>query len=169
MKTETLDQILKVISTASQRYELGDGIDNAYQYAVNRVSNDYRVAYQTIGDACRRRLRLDHIGEFKKMLRDSFEGDHSELRAVIERNISQFDSEKVAQFFNDFRKESVKQEPAPKEPDEVTETYTINLKKSDSDILKALAQLLGKQTEEILAEVLVGAVKERMKQAVNHL
>jgi hypothetical protein len=43
------------------------------------------------------------------------------------------------------------------------------LKKSDSDILKALSQLLNVEQDEILVNVLVGAIKERMKKAVSQL
>jgi hypothetical protein len=52
---------------------------------------------------------------------------------------------------------------------EASVPYTVQLRKSDSDVLKALSHLLGDEPEEILAKLAVEAVKERMKKAVNQL
>jgi len=168
MRTETLEQILKVISVAAQRYELGDGIDHAYQYAVSRVRREYDVAYQTIGDACRRRLGLDHIGEFKTMLVSSFEGDSSKLRDFLLRRTSVMHHDRVNVFFSKLKNGRAASEIAAKQPDTFV-TYTVQLRKGDSDVLRALAQLLGGQPGEILVDVAVEALKEQMKKAVNQL
>jgi len=154
---------------AVQRYDLGNGIDDTYQYAVTRVSQEYHVAYQTIGDACRRRLGLDHVGEFKTMLKSSLEGDPSQLRDLLLRNTSHFYHVQIDDFFSRLKNNGTKSKiVAPKKP-ETFITYTIQLRKSDSDILMALAQLLGGQPEEVFVDVAVEAIKDRMKNAVNQL
>ena len=166
MRQETLEQILKVISLAAQRYSIGDGIDRSYQYGVNRVSQEYKIAYQTIGDACRRRLGLNHVGEFKTMLKACLDGDPSQLRDVLMRKTSRFYHDKINDFFSKLRNVETISEIKAKKP-ETFVPYTVQLKKSDSDILKALAQLLSGEPEEILADVAVEAIKDRMKKAVN--
>jgi hypothetical protein len=168
MRQETLEQILKVISLAAQRYSTGDGIDHSYQYGVNRVSQEYGIAYQTIGDACRRRLGLDHVGEFKTMLKACFEGDPSQLRDVLMRKNSQFYHDKINNFFFKLKNGEATTEIKAEKPD-IFVTYTVQLRKSDSDILKALAQLLSGEPEEVLVDVVVEAIKDRMKKAVSQL
>jgi len=168
MRQETLEQILKVISLAAQRYSIGDGIDRSYQYAVNRVSQEYKIAYQTIGDACRRRLGLDHVGEFKTMLRACLEGDSKQLRDVLMRKNSRFYHDKINDFFSKLKNGGAITEIKAEKPD-IFVTYTVQLRKSDSDVLKALAQLLSIEPEEVLVNVAVEAIKDRMKKAVSQL
>jgi hypothetical protein len=166
MELKTIEQILKVISLAAKHYSAGNGIDRSYQYGVNRVSQEYSVAYQTIGDGCRRRLGLSDIGEFKKMLQSALEGDPSQLRELLTRNTSRSYHDRINESFAELGNGVVKTETKPKEQD-IQIPYQINLRKSDSDILKALAQLLGGNPEQILADVAVEAIKERMRKEVS--
>lgn len=168
MRQETLEQILKVISLAAQRYSIGDRVDRSYQYGVNRVSQEYGIAYQTIGDACRRRLGLDHVGEFKTMLKASFEGDPSQLRDVLIRKTSRFYHDRINDFFSKLSNGRATTEIKAKKPDTFV-TYTVQLRKGDSDVLRALAQLLSGKPEKVLVDVAVEAIKDRMKKAVNQL
>ena len=168
MRQDTLEQILKVISLASQHYKVGEGIDHSYQYGVSRVSKEYGIAYQTIGDACRRRLGLDNVGEFKTMLKECLEGDPRKLRDVLMHKTSKFYHDKIDDFFSKLKNGGTVITINTKEP-ETFVSYTIQLKKSDADILKALAQLLNDNPEKVLAEVAVGAIKEKMKKTVNQL
>ncbi len=168
MRQETLEQILKVISVAVEYYSPGNGIDGSYQYAVRRVSNEYGVSYQTIGDACRRRLGLDHIGEFKSMLKASFEGDVKKLQDVLVNQTSVFYHDRINEFFSKLANGLAAVQAAPKKPGSPV-TYTIQLKKSDSDVLLALAHLLNDQPGELLVKVAVDALKDRMKKIANQL
>lgn len=166
MRWETVEQILKVIAVSGQRFSQGYGIDQSYQHGVSRVSQEYGVAYQTIGDACRRRLGLDNVGEFKAMLRDTLEGDPSDLRNLMLRKTPSLYHEQIEEFFSKLKNGRATTEA--KLSDTIVR-YTVQLRKEDSDVLRALAQLLGGQPEEILAQIAVEAVKERMKQAVSQL
>lgn len=168
MRQETIDQILKVISTAAQRYSIGDGIEHSYQYGVTKVSQEYIVAYQTIGDACRRRLGLDHIGEFKTMLQASIKGDTNELRDVLLSKTSRFYHDRINDFFSKLKIGGATAEAVSEKPDTFV-TYTVQLRKCDSDVLVALAHLLGGQPGEVLVKVAVEALKDRMKKTVNQL
>jgi len=166
MRWETIEQILKVTTIAAQKSAQGYGIDQSYQKGVERVSQDYSVTYQTIGDACRRRLGLDNIGEFKIMLKAAIEGDESDLRGLLLRKTPKSYHERIEDFFSKLKNGRFTTEEKP--PDTFV-SYTIQLRKNDSDILSALSQLLGRKPEEILAEISIEAVKERMKKAVSKL
>jgi len=168
MRLETLEQILKVIAVTSRRHDFGDGIDRSYQYAVNQVSREYGVAYQTIGDACRRRLGLDSIGEFQAMLKSALNGHPEELRGVLIRGTSPFHYNRINDFFSKLKNGETKMEIMEDKTDRFIR-YTIQLSKNDSDVLRALSQLLGDEPEKILAEIAVVAIKDRMKKTVNQL
>ncbi len=166
MRWETVEQILKVISVTAQSFNQGDRIDYSYQHAVNRVSKEYNIAYQTVGDACRRRLGLDHVDDFKAMLKAALEGDSTELRNLILGVTPPSYHNRVDEFFSNLKNGAViTKAPTP----DTFLDYTIQLRKSDSDILRALAELLGGKPEEILADLAVGAIKDRMKKVVNQL
>lgn len=166
MRWETVEQILKVISVAAQNFNQGDGVDHSYQHAVSRVSKEYGIAYQTIGDACRRRLGLEHVGDFKAILKTALEGDSGDLRNVILRKTPSSYYKRINDFFSNLKNGEVISKPPTSD---TFVSYTIQLRKSDSDVLRALAELLGGKPDKILAEVAVAAIKERMKKAVNQL
>ena len=166
MRWKTVEQILKVIAIAAQNFNQGDDIDHSYQHAVNQVSKEYDVTYQTIGDACRRRLGLDHIGDFKAILKAALEGNSIDLRNLILSKTPTSYHNRINEFFSNLKSGGDITKP---QDSETYVNYTIQLKKSDSNVLSALAELLGGKPEEILAEVAVGAVKDRMKKAVNQL
>jgi hypothetical protein len=168
MELKTIEQILKVISLAAKHYSSGNGIDRSYQYGVNRVSQEYSVAYQTIGDGCRRRLGLSDISEFKRMLQSALEGDPIQLRELLMQNTSRSYHDRINDFFSELGNGVAKPGFKTKEQD-ILISYSIHLRKNDSDILKALAQLLGGKPEQILADVAVEAIKDRMKKAVSQL
>lgn len=166
MRMKTVEQIIRVVETTAQQFSQGYGIDHSYQIAVNQVSQEYDVEYQTIGDACCRRLDLDHIGEFKKMLRTTFEGDPNDLLNLLLSKTSRFNHERIEEFFSTFRNGGGI--TATRTSDTFV-SYTIQLRKGDSDVVSALSQLRGVQPEEILAELVVEVAKEHLKQAVSRL
>lgn len=166
MRWETVEQILKVIAVTAQNFNQGDRIDHSYHHAVNRVSKEYGIAYQTVGDACRRRLGLDHVDDFKTMLKAALEGNSIDLRNLILRKTSPSYHKRIEEFFSNLKNGGA----ITKAPTSDTfVSYTVHLRKSDSDVLRALAELSGGKPEKILAEVAAAAVKDRMKKAVNQL
>ncbi|HKQ07642.1 MAG TPA: hypothetical protein VJ464_21125 [Blastocatellia bacterium] len=165
MRTKTIDQVLKVIHVAKERYKLGHGIDDAYGYAVNHVAREYNRTYQTIGDGCSRRLGLDDVSEFRRMLKSAFDGNDGNLRRLLKSKTTPEHSSKIDESFSLLQSGANGRSRLP----DVHITYTIQLPKADSDVLKALAQLQNRQPDELLAEVAAQAVKEKMKRAVNEL
>ena len=104
MRRKTLEQILKVIEIADQHFTQNYGIDQCYQYGLNRVSQDYSVTYNTINDACVRRLDLDKGGKFKEMLQATLEGDPSNLRNLLIRKSPHLYHEQIIEFFSTYEK-----------------------------------------------------------------
>ncbi len=166
MRWETVEQIFKVVSFSAKHFNQGEGLEHSYQHAVSRVAKEYGIAYQTIGDACRRRLGLNNVGEFKTLLKSSLEGNPNDLRHLILCKTSNTYHGRINEFFAEIKASSAS--IAVKQP-EIFVNYNIQLKKSDSDVLKALSQLLGDKPEDILSKVTAEAIKERMKKAVNQL
>ncbi len=167
MRQETLEQIQKVISLAAQRYHRGDGINRAYQYGVKSVAKEYGITYQTIADACRRRLGLGEVDEFKKILKSCLEGDQISMRDLLVHNNPQLHDE-IDDFLSGLKIDKDTSKIQPREPDKSV-VYSIEMRKSDSDVLMALAQLLGRKPEKLLIDIAVEAIKDQMKKTVNQL
>lgn len=167
MRPETLEQILKVIELAARRYSIGGGIDRPYQYGVKRVSEEYGIAYQTVGDACRRRLGLDDIAQFKIMLKTCLEGDPIQLRDLLLRKNSHY-HDKINAFFIRFKNDGNAQKIKEENPDTFI-SYNVQLRKNDSDVLRALAQILNGEPEKIFVDVAMEAIKDRMRKVVSQL
>lgn len=167
MRQETLEQILKVITVAAQRYRNGDGINRSYQYGVKSVAQEYGITYQTVTDACRRRLGLGEVDEFKKILKACLDGDPIQMRDLLLRKSPQH-QDKIADFLSDLKIDKDTSKVQPEEAD-ASVVYSIEMRKSDSDVLMALAQLLDRDPEKLLVDVAVEAIKDRMKKTVSQL
>ena len=102
------------------------------------------------------------------MLKASFEGDTNKLRGVLLSKTSRFYHDRINDFFSKLTIDGATTEAVSKKPDTFV-TYTIQLRKGDSDVLVALAHLLGGQPEEVLVKIAVEALKDRMKKTVNQL
>ena len=102
------------------------------------------------------------------MLKASFEGDTNKLRDVLLSKTSRFYHDRINDFFSKLTNDSAATEAVPEKSDTFV-AYTVQLRKGDSDVLIALAHLLGSQPEEVLVKVAVEALKDRMKKAVNQL
>lgn len=83
MTSMTVDQILKVVELTARQHRQGRSIAKAYQEGIRTVSQEYDVALQTINDACRRRLNLKVVSEFRAMLKDAVDGRSNDLQDLI--------------------------------------------------------------------------------------
>ncbi len=165
MRQETLEQILKVIALAAQRHNKGDGINRSYQYGVKSVSQEYGITYQTVADACRRRLGLSNVDEFKRILKTCLDGDQAQLRDLLLRKNPQL-RKNIDDFFLDL---TADKDTSMIQEADTSVVYSIEMRKSDSDVLMALAQLLGREPEKLLIDIAVDAIKDRMKKTVSQL
>jgi len=84
MTPETIyRQILPLLRFFRSRYRKGQPVHKAYRDAVREVAENTAVTYQTIGDACRRRLGLKKIDELYGLLERWVGGDAMPLATKL--------------------------------------------------------------------------------------
>lgn len=82
MTVRSTGQLLRVLDGVQRNYGRA-GLPEAYHDAVREVALTHQVAYQTIGDLCRRRLGFDSIDEFIALLREWLGGHPTRLQKRI--------------------------------------------------------------------------------------
>ena len=171
MTQKTLNQILDVLKYFRYNYQSGRGLTGSYQKAISRVSNEYGVTYQTIGDGCRRRLKLGSIDEFSELLKKWMKGEPESLIKVLKLQTSNRLHEDIDSFFQKFSiKNSSKlngKQQVKNEENKVS--ISLELSKSDQRFLKAICEIEGKKEKEIIEDIVSVAIKNRMKQIVQKI
>ena len=167
MNISTLKQIFDVLSYTRENFNEGFSIERSYRYAVQKAAKYYNVSYQTIGDACRRRLELDSISEFFKLLNKWLHGDADPLIGQIKKNTSEFNHYYVDEFF----KSSINNDEAIKKVTGINDfiEYRVKISLKESRMLKALAELEGKNVLIYLNELLSQAVKNNFKKVTQSI
>ena len=101
LKSRSVEQLLAVLNSFTGRYDNGEkSVIKAFQGAVDDVRKKYGVTYQTIGDLCRRRLRLRNVNEFYNLLEKwKIFGDFKLLDETIKRNAEQETHQKITDYF----------------------------------------------------------------------
>lgn len=102
---KSVDQILSVLRKFRSRYARGEPVTKSYQGAVEAVRKDYDVAYQTIGDLCRRRLELRTINDFYDLLEKWVTGNAQPLISVLLVHTGSENHHKIAEYFKKERPE----------------------------------------------------------------
>ena len=101
LQTRTVKQILDVLAGYKRGRQAEFGPLASYRNAVGETSNRFNVSYQTIGDACVRRLGLEKVDEFLKYLSKWwYEGDTEGLIILITKFVSSADRDRVKIFFS---------------------------------------------------------------------
>lgn len=171
MTNKTLEQILTVLKYSKYNYNSGMSLTSSYQDAISRVANEYGVTYQTIGDGCRRRLKLDSIGEFSELVRKWLNGDSSPLMSVLKSQTTSRLHKKVEDFFGETEvsrnDESAIEEESQKEEKRIE--FSFLMKETDQRYLKALSQIEGVDEKELINVIVSDGIKDRMKKTVLNL
>jgi hypothetical protein len=167
MNISTLKQIFDVLSYTRENYNEGYSIERSYRHAVQKVANHYNVTYQTIGDACRRRLELDHISDFFKLLNMCFSGDANPLIDQIKRNTPESNHYFVDEYF----KSAINNSNFIKDDKNISESieYRVKLSLKESRMLKAIAELEGKNFMDCLSEILSQSIKNKFTEITRNL
>lgn len=105
LKSKSVDQILDVLTESRARHSNGEPLIRAYQRAVEAVSKDYHVAYQTIGDLCRRRLQLPTINSFYNLLEQWVMGNPDPLMNVLQTHTTIQNHGKLNAYFGERKQE----------------------------------------------------------------
>ena len=173
MKHQTVEQLLLVFRSFRESYARGRPLHKAYQDAVREVADGHAVTYQTIGDGCRRRLKLNNIRELYALLARWMEGDSEPLAKQLKAASDPSAHNDITEFFGSSATFSVaggwKARPATS--DSRFDTFSLRLPERDARMARALAELEGVSTSELLSQLVGFAVAEKMKlvaQAILH-
>lgn len=164
MTPRTVQQLLQVFRHFRDNHTSGISLHRSYNAAVRTVAKNHDVTYQTIGDGCRRRLRLTEINELYELLDAWVNGNPSGLVRQLKDNSDPAAHADIEQFFSsgpsstiDTKKSSLK---TPLRED--SETFSFRLPAPDARMLKALAELEGVSVGELTAREVATAVRDRM-------
>jgi len=171
MKNNTLEQVLTVLKYSKYNYNSGITLTSSYQDAIARVAKESEVKYQTIGDGCRRRLKLNSIGEFSELLRKWLDGDSKPLIDVLKSQTSKLLHPKIDSFFenNEVSKDNPSGNEENIEKDENTIELSFLIKETDYRYLKALCHIQGIEEKELIKTIVSDGIKERMKKVIQYL
>jgi len=149
LERRTIEQILAVLNDFKTFFDQGNSIPRAYRRAVKATAQKYNVRYQTIGDACRRRLGCEMVEGFYKLLQEWVRGEPWGLRDLLLKHASPDDRPAVFDLF--------KQDDAPQFSHE--EGKTMRAIEIDEEIWKALqerARPFEDTPNDVLRRVLLG-------------
>jgi predicted nucleotidyltransferase len=165
MKRQTVEQILLVFRLFREGYARGKPLHKAYQEAVREVADRHGVTYQTIGDGCRRRLMLGHIGELYALLGSWAEGDSEPLVAKLNEASDPSAHEDIAEFFTTSTNTTTAQHPGalPQTSGTKADVFSLRLSEQDARRVRALAEMEGISPSELLGRLVGSAVDEKMK------
>ena len=165
MNRQTVEQLLRVFRLFRERYARGDPLQRAYREAVREVANLHHVTYQTIGDGCRRRLKLSDIHQLYDLLACWAEGDSEPLAKQLKAASDPSSHDDIADFFRPY-KSIVAVTPghtAASTSADRFDTFSFRLPQRDARMLRALAEIEGVSWPELLSRMVGKVVAERMK------
>ena len=165
MRRQTVEQLLLVFRSFREGYAGGKPLHKAYQKAVRDVAGRHGVTYQTVGDGCRRRLKLKEIHELYALLARWMEGDSEPLATQLKAASDPSSHDDIAAFF---RPSKAITAAAPGHTVASTsadrfDTFSFRLPQHDSRMLRALAEIEGVSPPELLSAMMGEVVAERMK------
>jgi len=162
--SQTVQQLLQVFRNFRDNHASGMPLHRSYREAVHTVADAHSVTYQTIGDGCRRRLRLNDIGELYELLASWVKGDSRGLVRQLKENSDPSVHAEIDQFFSGAQSALTENKKASSKisSHDESETFSFRLPARDARMLKALAELEGVSVGELTARVVSEAVRDRM-------
>lgn len=171
LKSNTIRQLLEVLSIFYNSHSKGNPINRSYHEAVRRVAQKYGVTYQTIGDGCRRRLKLNDVGQLYSLLQRWIEGDPDGLITVLKSNTDLHNHDDIERFFrippivpnHSEKYGSVKTSTLR------TETFFFQLPEKDARILRATSEISGIPVPEMLSQIVSKSIRDKMKELAREI
>jgi len=164
LHSKSVNQILDVLTKFRARHSRGEPVIKAYQGAVEDVRKDYHVAYQTIGDLCRRRLQLATINNFYNLLEQWIMGNAEPLLDVLLAHTIKQDHGKLSSYFYEGKQKFGTQKTASFALE--GETFTFRLGGDAAKKLKILSIESGSSSEWLI-QVVSEVVNRRYKDWLN--
>jgi hypothetical protein len=171
MNSHSIQYILQVFRAFRENQARGMPVPKSYQKAVKGVAQRHEIAYQTVGDGCRRRLGLNNINELYELLSAWVRGDSGGLIRQLKAKADSSTHAEIDQFFATIGSSTpLNQNVSIKDgtADEA-EIVPLRLCVRDARMLRALAELAGTSAGELAAAVIVPHVRERMKTVAREL
>lgn len=167
----TVHQLLDVFRIIQNSHVKGLPISHSYQNAVKNVAKQNGVTYQTIGDGCRRRLRLKNISELYSLLNNWTNGDPNGLaEQLIKISPSNIHSEIKDFFYNyQFDKNRTTSEALIEHNELKTQEFCFNLSEKDARILKAIAEIEGVSISETVSALVSRSLRVRIKELAHDM
>ena len=167
----TIHQLLQVFRVFRENYLGGMPLHRSYHQAVRSVAQSHSVTYQTIGDGCRRRLRLNDINDLFELLSAWMKGDPQALKRQLNQNSESAAHPDIDRFFAESSSPALVRQKISSQGSSVNgfETVSFRLPERDARRLRALAELEGLSVSEIIARVVSTAVRDRMKVVAQEL
>ena len=166
MKRSTLKQIFDVLKIFKQNYNGNSPIRNSYSYAVREVAKHYGVAYQTIGDGCRRRLKLTNISEFYELLREWYNVKPDKLIKILKNNSEVSDHSEIDNFFMNIHTSNITN---ISEQQDQYDSYSFRILRRDSKLLKILAEVNDQSIPDYLTILITESLRNKMKKFADGL
>ena len=166
LNSNTIHQLLEVLAIFYKSHSRGNPVNRSYHEAVRRVAQKYGVTYQTIGDGCRRRLKLLDVGQLYTFLQRWIEGDPHGLITVLKNNTDSHNHEEIDRFFKDppFLSNH-SEEYGPVQINAIrAETFSFQLPEKDARILRAISEISGTPVPEILTQIVTKSIRDKMKE-----
>ena len=125
----------------------------------------HSVTYQTIGDGCRRRLRLGDINDLFELLSAWIRGDPRGLARQLKENSDPSAHAEIDRFFADGTATTPPNQRASVKSmaNEEVETISFRLRGGDARMLRALAELKGVSAGVLTEKLISESVRQQMK------
>lgn len=166
LRQNTLRQLLEVfrIFWVSHGKELP--LQQSYQEAVRRVAKDHGVTYQTIGDGCRRRLKLRDISELYTLLEKWAKGDAGGIIALLKRNTDSNDHAGIENFFHNplLASPNSSMDVNLHQEEIKSEIFSVRLPQKEARTLRAIAEIEGVSATEILMPLISKSLRQKIKE-----
>jgi len=167
----TVHQLLNVFRYFQKSHIKGLSVSHSYQIAVRAVAKQNDVTYQTIGDGCRRRLRLNDIGELYALLDKWANGDPNGLVEKMMKISPQSIHSEIKDFFynSKFEVNNTSAEVTSKSVETKTVEFNFSLSEKDARLLKAVAEIDGTSITETITALIIRSLRVRIKDLVQEL
>lgn len=96
------NQILPVLKYARENIRRGLSVVEACRAAIHARQRELHVTYQTLEDGCRRRLDLEHIGEFHQLVAAWVEHRSGDLKTLLLQKSHASARSDIEEFFEEF-------------------------------------------------------------------
>ena len=169
MSRKTVRQLIQVFEQVRINYM--NGVPLHKSYAVRKIADKHGLTYQTIGDGCRRRMKLEDISNLHKLLEQWMQGNPAELALQLRQNSIPVAHPDIEAFFSGSVRgtTTATTEFTPLNARKSEDTFSFHLIETDARLLRALAEIEGTQPPQLIAQIVQKAVNKKMKKFAGKL